>query len=173
MLEILKYPNKNLTETAKKVDVIDDEIRSKINQMKETLMEIDNAVGLASNQVGIEESIIVYYRNSDMKNYDKTDICTVINPRIEIVEPKFQISIEGCLSIPKVILPVRRYRTVKIVGLDENGEQISETVSGESSNIVQHEVDHINGRLIIDSLSKLKRKIYKKRLKGVTANAGN
>jgi peptide deformylase len=165
--EILTYPNQILSETAKKVAEINDDIRQKISDMKETLKSLDNAVGLAANQVGILDSIITYYESVDKRAENEDDIKVVINPRVEIVEPDFQISNEGCLCLPNVYIPVRRYRSVRLFGLGENGEQIDETVSDQTANIVQHEVDHVNGLLIIDHLSKLQKQLYKKRLRGV------
>jgi peptide deformylase len=162
VLEILKYPNqflKTIAETVENVKSL--AIQKIIDDMIET-MYYYGGVGLASIQIGIKDSIIVY-DSSDEKN----DPQVLINPSIEKFESIKIMSNEGCLCLPEIFIPIKRFNKIIVSGQRRDGTSVTFQAEGPISTILQHEIDHLNGTLIVDKLNSLQRKIYKKRLKGL------
>lgn len=158
-LFIVIHPNPILRKKTKPVENINDlAVQQFIDDMIET-MEKNNGVGLAANQVASEQSIIVY-RDEDL-------VEVLVNPEIVGKSKTIQKSIEGCLCIPGLFLPIKRYAVVDIEGYDRYGTKINITAEKQLANILQHEIDHLNGVLFIDRLSKLQRNLYKRKLKGL------
>lgn len=160
ILQIRTKGDPILKQKAKKVlDVLDTKVQLLISDMIDTLQD-RGGVGLAANQVGSDLAILLHDESGDGNPE------VLINPEIKETGFRKYISIEGCLSLPKIVLPVRRFYDIIVTGLDRNGEEVTiETKTPLLAAILQHEMDHLNGILLTDKLSSLQKKIFKKRLK--------
>jgi peptide deformylase len=160
VLEILKYPNPVLKTKAVPVKEVDRELRSLIDDMVET-MYASSAVGLAAPQVGklLQVAVIDVTPRAEGKN-----LIVLINPRIVAKEGETTLE-EGCLSIPDYREKVKRWARVKVEALDREGKKREIKGEGLLAVALQHETDHLNGKLIIDRISSLKRGIFKKTMK--------
>jgi peptide deformylase len=157
LLKILEYPDPRLRTKAAPVEVVDDEIRCLIDDMLETMYAAPG-VGLAATQVDIHKRLLVV----DASETKDRPLC-LINP--EIVEKDgVEISEEGCLSVPGVTELVERAEHIKVRALDRNGDTFELETKGLLAVCIQHEVDHLEGKLFVDYLSELKRQRIKKRL---------
>lgn len=157
MLKIVHFPDPRLRIKAQPVAVVDDQIRTLIDDMFETMYEAPG-VGLAAPQVDVPSRIIIV-DVSDERNRPYS----FINPEILSQEGSHQME-EGCLSIPGVYEPVTRPARIRVRALDRNGESFEMDVDGLLATCIQHEVDHLEGKLFIDYLSELKRSRVKKRM---------
>lgn len=162
LLKILTYPHPLLTQKAKPVKVVDDSIRRLVNDMAETMYHAPG-VGLAAPQVGHLLRIVVI-------DVDYTDdrkganLRVLINP--EIISSEGSITWEeGCLSVPGVSEEVKRAGKVVVRALDQNGEPQEIVGEGLLGVCMQHEIDHLEGTLFVDKLSRLKRKLALRHLK--------
>ncbi|OQY11743.1 MAG: peptide deformylase [Desulfobacteraceae bacterium 4572_19] len=160
-LDIITYPNQLLSQSAKKVEEIDQTIIELIENMKETMHRFDG-VGLAAVQVGINISLFVY---NDSKERKIEDDKVLINPTIISNEGEFVSENEGCLSVPEFRANVKRAVTVIVEAEDIDGKPVKIEANGITSVIMQHEIDHLNGVLFINRISALKRNIYKRKVK--------
>ncbi len=158
VLEIKKYPEKILIEKAAEVKEFDRDLQRLIDDMIETMYTAPG-VGLAANQVGVSQQIIVIDVSS---KEERCLLIVLINPEIIHSEGETEIE-EGCLSIPGYTTIVKRAEIVKVRGLDRHGKQIEIEGSGLLSRALQHEIDHLNGTLIIDRIGRLKKEFFKKR----------
>ena len=158
-LTILEYPDPRLRTTAVPVDVVDDSIRKLVDDMFET-MEDAQGIGLAASQVDVHKRIIVM-DISEKRNEPRV----FINPEIEVLEPGSVPYDEGCLSVPGFYESVDRPSHVMIRALDANGEAFEEEAKGLLAVCIQHEIDHLEGKLFVDYLSPLKRQRIRKKLK--------
>jgi peptide deformylase len=160
VLEILKYPHPLLKKRCVEVEKIDAEVKRLIHDMTETMYEA-NGVGLAACQVGTNKRIIVL----DVSPMDpEQDLFVLINP--EIVEEEEEVDHEeGCLSVPDCLETLKRKQKVRIRGMSPEGKEIDLEAQGILAIALQHEVDHLNGVLILDRMSGLKREIYRKKLR--------
>jgi peptide deformylase len=159
LLEIKKYPERVLREKASPVTKIDGEIQRLIDDMVETMYAAPG-IGLAAPQVGISKRIIII--DVSMKEGEKIPLIVLINP--EIVEGEGEIeSEEGCLSLPGYITTVKRSERVIVRGLNRDGRPIEIEGEGLLSRALQHECDHLDGVLLIDRVSSIKREFFKKR----------
>jgi peptide deformylase len=150
-LPILHYPDKRLRTIAKEVSKVDDETRLLVKNMFETMYDAPG-IGLAATQVDHHERIIVI----DITNDKSNPIC-LINP--EIIEKDGEIEWEeGCLSVPKYYESVKRANKIKVRALNEMGETYEIEADELLSVCIQHEMDHLNGILFVDHLSKLKQR---------------
>jgi peptide deformylase len=140
-MKIVLYPNKILREKTEKVEKIDKEIKNLVKEMKKIMIQ-HNGVGLAANQIGKNLSIFVAYDNK--KFY------TFINPEIVKFFGKEKIVEEGCLSVPTVWGQIKRYEGVVINYQDLFGKKKKLKAKGLLAQIIQHEIDHLNGVLFID-----------------------
>ena len=153
------YGDSVLRQKCAPVDSIDDNIKTLIQDMKETMLGASGA-GLAAPQVG-ESVRVIIVRTTDR---DDSEIIPLINP--EIIEAQGQVeSEEGCLSIPGVTESVRRNETVTVTYINENGEEHTMEAKEFLSRVLQHEIDHLNGTLFIDRLGLVKRDMVKRKLK--------
>ncbi|AEH44132.1 peptide deformylase [Thermodesulfatator indicus DSM 15286] len=146
-----------LRETAKPVSEIDGELQSLIDDMAETMYEA-KGLGLAANQVGELKRLFVL----DLKQREGSpELLVFINP--EIVEAEGEIvEEEGCLSIPGYSAKVKRKAKVLVKALDREGNPFEMELEGLGAKAIQHELDHLNGRLYIDYLSPLKKNLFKR-----------
>ncbi len=160
ILEILKYPNPLLRKKCEKVDHIDSDTQRLINDMIDTMYDA-NGIGLAASQVGVLSRIIVV----DVSPIDQEkDLLTIINPEIVSEEGEIEHE-EGCLSLPEFRENVKRRKKVKVIGISPEGKEIMLDADGILAIALQHEIDHLNGVLLLDRVSRLKREIYKNKLK--------
>ena len=157
---IVTYPDTVLRERAEPVDNIDGKTQQLIDDMAETMYHAPG-IGLASNQVG-EPCRIIIFDTSPKEEPD--NLVVVINP--EIVEAEGMcVDEEGCLSVVDYRADVKRAERVVVRGLDREGNPIELKAKGLPAVVLQHEIDHLNGILFIDHISRLKRELYKRRLR--------
>jgi len=167
VLEIVSYPNSTLTRRAEEVEKVDGKIRKLISDMADT-MYATGGVGLAAPQVGVSKRVIVV----DVSPYDPSaSLISIVNPEV-VSEAGEVLHEEGCLSVPECVEGIKRSQWVKIRGLDERGREIEVEGEGMLAIALQHEIDHLNGRVILDRMSRIKRDLYKKRLKKAKMKAG-
>jgi peptide deformylase len=158
-LTILEYPNPRLRIVAEPVTVVDDKIRALIDNMFETMVAADG-IGLAATQVDVHQQVIVM-DISEKRNEPRV----FINPQIEVLEPDTVPFDEGCLSVPGFNETVDRPKHVMIRALDRDGNAFEEEANGLLAVCIQHEMDHLKGKLFVDYLSTLKRNRIRKKLK--------
>lgn len=157
VLEILTHPDPRLREVAKPVAEIDDELGSLIRDMFETMYAAPG-VGLAATQVGIDKRVAVMDCSES-----RDQPIVMINP--EILEQQETVEInEGCLSVPGVEDTVTRSHKLRFRATNEKGEDYEMDAEGLLAQCVQHEIDHLDGKLYIDQLSSLKRDRIRKKL---------
>jgi len=156
ILDILKYPDKRLRTIAKPVVSVDETIKQQVKDMFETMYEAPG-IGLAATQVNFHQRIIVI----DISDQCNEPIC-LINP--EVIEKSGEIQWEeGCLSVPDYYENVIRANDIKVQALNQHGKTFELEASEMLSVCIQHEIDHLNGILFVDHLSKLKQKRLKKK----------
>ncbi len=156
ILDILKYPDKRLRTIAKPVVSVDETIKQQVKDMFETMYEAPG-IGLAATQVNFHQRIIVI----DVSDQCNEPIC-LINP--EVIEKSGEIQWEeGCLSVPDYYENVIRANDIKVQALNQHGEIFELEASEMLSVCIQHEIDHLDGILFVDHLSKLKQKRLKKK----------
>jgi len=160
VLEIFKYPHPILKKRCEDVGRIDGEIKKLIRDMTETMYQA-HGIGLAACQIGVPKRIIVV----DVSPIDPDrEWIAIINPEIVSEEGEIEYE-EGCLSLPEYSEKVKRKEKVLIRGISPEGKPLEIAGEGILAIALQHEIDHINGVLIIDRISRLKRELYRNRLK--------
>lgn len=160
VLEILKYPHPVLKVQAKPVEKIDDAVHKLIEDMIETIRQAPG-IGLAAPQVGQSKQVMI----ADISSVEPdNDLIVLVNPQIAEAEGEM-VGEEGCLSILDFMSEIKRYNRVKVCGLNKEGERVEIMGEGLLARVLQHEIDHLNGILILDRVSGLKRNLYKRRLK--------
>ncbi len=160
ILKILTFPDKFLRQPTKPVENIDGEIQKVIDGMAGIMYEAPG-VGLAAIQVGYDKSIIVY--DVSLKE-EKRSLQVLINPKIISSEGKILSENEGCLSVPDLRTDIKRSASILVEGLDREGKPLTIEADELLALVLQHEIDHLNGTLIIDHISSLKRQLYKRRV---------
>jgi peptide deformylase len=160
VLEIKKFPDPVLKKHAKAVDQIDGRIAGLLNNMVDT-MYTAKGIGLAAPQLGILECAIVV--DTDTENRGRK-LVKIINP--EVVEASGEITIEeGCLSVVNFTAEICRPRKILVKGWTVDQEEVSLEFEDIDAVCIQHEIDHLEGILLVDHTSRLKREMYRKRLK--------
>jgi len=157
-LSILKFPDPRLRTKAKPVAQVDARVRGIVADMLETMYAAPG-VGLAATQVNIHEQIIVI----DVSE-NKDQPLVFINPRIETLDGALLGYEEGCLSVPGFYETVERPEHIKVTALDQQGNRFEIQPSGLLAVCIQHEMDHLNGKLFVDYLSTLKRNRIRSKL---------
>jgi len=157
LLTILHYPDERLRTVAKPVEQVDDQLRAFIDDMFETMYEAPG-VGLAATQVNFHQRLVVI----DVSE-EKNEPLVLINPEI-LEKHGIEQTDEGCLSVPGIYEPVERAERVKVRALDRNGEPFELEADGLLAVCIQHELDHLEGKLFVDYLSILKRQRIRKKL---------
>ena len=158
ILNILEFPDPRLRTIAKPVEVVDDALRQLIDDMFETMYEAPG-IGLAATQVNVHKCVVVM----DLSE-DKSEPMVFINPEFESLTDQMDQYQEGCLSVPGFYENVDRPQKVKIKALDRDGQPFEMIAEGLLAVCIQHECDHLNGKLFVDYLSSLKRDRIKKKL---------
>ena len=157
LLDILVYPDPRLRNKALPVEVFDETVGKLVEDMAETMYAAPG-IGLAATQVNVAKRIVVI-DTSEHRDRLQVFINPVLTGMGELVETE-----EGCLSVPGVIVPVKRHPEVHISALDKNGEPFELHASDLLAICIQHEVDHLEGKVFVDYLSQLKRDRVRKQL---------
>lgn len=156
LLDILVVPDSRLRKVARVVDEVDDSVRRLTDNMLETMYDAPG-IGLAATQVNVHKRVVVM----DLSE-DKSEAMVLINPEIVAREGEARMQ-EGCLSIPGIFEDVNRSATVTVKALDRDGKPFEQHADGLLAACIQHEIDHLDGKLFLDYLSPLKRnRIVKK-----------
>ncbi|MCX8026377.1 MAG: peptide deformylase [Thermodesulfovibrionales bacterium] len=158
ILKIYTYPDDVLKERAEEVKDIDGSIKKLIDDMVET-MHNASGIGLAANQVGVLKRIFICDISTKEKPFP---LIVVINPELVYSDDKVE-SEEGCLSIPGCRMNIKRAKEVILKGYNQHGKQIEIGADGLLARAIQHEYDHLNGIVLFDKVSSLKREFHKKR----------
>ena len=157
-LDILRYPDPRLHKVARPVDEVDERIRGLVDDMLETMYSAEG-VGLAATQVDVHERVIVI-DVSEARN----DPIVLINPELVAQSDEMTVTEEGCLSVPEIYDKVARHARVKVRALDRSGEMREFDAEGLLAVAVQHEMDHLLGKVFVEYLSPLKRSRIKTRM---------
>ena len=158
ILTILEFPDERLRQKAKPVEMVDDGIRKLINDMFETMYAAPG-IGLAANQVNVQRRLLVL----DISE-EKNQPLALINPELLTREGQEE-SDEGCLSVPGVFEKVKRAEKIRVRALNRDGESFEMDADGLLAVCIQHEIDHLEGKLFVDYLSPLKRQLARKKVK--------
>ncbi len=162
IMEILIHPDPILRKKSKRIEKIDDDFKDFLKDLTETMYEKDG-VGLAAPQIGVLKRVVVI-DVSDHQNGEKRAPQYFLNPEI-IEREDFEVNEEGCLSVPDIHEDVKRATYVKVRFYDENLDFFELEAEGLLAIAIQHEVDHLDGKLFIDYLSPLKYQRITKKMK--------
>ena len=163
-MEILLVPHPILRQKANKLKSITEEDIKIANQMMEAMIKAPG-VGLAANQVGILKQIVTI--NYEDKESNKKVNYVLFNPSITKYSDETVVMEEGCLSLPEQYADVERSKEIVVEYIDENKKTIKKKIDGYEARILQHEIDHLSGKLFVDYLSSLKRNILIKKVKKI------
>jgi peptide deformylase len=154
-LSIIQFPDPLLRQVSVPVEQVDDSLRKLMDDMLETMYAAPG-VGLAAIQVGVPKRLLVL--DVAGEGEERKPLC-MVNPVILALGPEMRVYEEGCLSIPDVRVEIERPTTVRVRYVDREGTTHEHDADGLLATVIQHEIDHLNGKLIIDYLSRLKRDI--------------
>ena len=157
-LKILEFPNPNLRKIAVPVTSFDNDLKCLIDNMFETMYEA-NGIGLAATQVDVHKRLLVL----DVSE-ERNDPKVFVNPTIDVIESDLADYDEGCLSVPGFYETVSRPKKITVSAQDKEGSQFEIEADGVLSVCIQHEIDHLDGKLFVDYLSSLKRNRIKDKL---------
>jgi peptide deformylase len=160
LLAIVKYGDEILKRRAEPVRAIDDQLRALVEHMVFTMYQAPG-VGLAAPQVGQSIQLCTV---DPSQGETPGELITLINPEI-IARDGEELSDEGCLSLPGFVFPVKRFTRILLKALTLDGKEVQFECAGFKARVIQHELDHLNGTLIIDHISPLKRSLAKKEIK--------
>ncbi|MCB1854927.1 MAG: peptide deformylase [Pseudomonadales bacterium] len=158
VLEILEFPDPRLRTRAQPVKQVSDATRRLIDDMFETMYDAPG-IGLAATQVNVHERILVI----DVSE-ERDQPLVFINPEVTVLDPDLGEYDEGCLSVPGFYETVSRPTRVEVTALDRNGERFTRELDGLLAICLQHEIDHLEGKLFVDYLSPLKRQRIRRKL---------
>ena len=151
--KILKFPDQDLRIKAKPVETFDEDLKTLTDDMFETMHSV-NGIGLAATQIGVAKQVAVIDISPE-----KNEPLVIVNPAIQILDPsKTEDYDEGCLSVPGFFEKISRPSDIKLTYQDLNGKKQEIKPEGLLTKVVQHELDHLNGRLFVDHISELKRR---------------
>ena len=151
--KILKFPDQDLRIKAKPVETFDEELKTLTDDMFETMHSV-NGIGLAATQIGVAKQVAVIDISPE-----KNEPLVIVNPVIQILDPsKTEDYDEGCLSVPGFFEKISRPSDIKLTYQGLNGKKQEIKPEGLLTKVVQHELDHLNGRLFVDHISELKRR---------------
>ena len=159
LLKILLFPDPRLRIVAKAVEKVDDSVKKLTEDMLETMYE-GSGIGLAATQVDVHKRVIVV----DISE-KKDDPLVLINPVLKkVIDPELKLYSEGCLSVPGFYEELERPSEIEISFQDVNGQDNTLIANGLLSVVVQHEMDHLEGKMMVDSISNVKREMIRKKL---------
>ena len=147
--EVITYPNPILRKKSEVVEKVNDDLKQLVEDMTET-MYASHGIGLAAIQIGVLKRVIVV-------NVGEGRV-VLINPVIDKAEGETRME-EGCLCLPGVMVEVTRHENITVSGLRETGEEVTLYASGLQARALQHEIDHLEGTLIVDKVSRIKREL--------------
>jgi peptide deformylase len=151
--KILKFPDQDLRIKAKPIETFDEELKNLTDDMFETMHSV-NGIGLAATQIGVAQQVAVIDISPE-----KNEPLVIINPKILILDSsKTEDYDEGCLSVPGFFETISRPSDIKLSYQELNGKRKEIKPEGLLTKVVQHELDHLNGRLFVDHISELKRR---------------
>ena len=151
--KILKFPDQDLRIKAKPIETFDEELKTLTDDMFETMHSV-NGIGLAATQIGVAKQVAVIDISPE-----KNEPLVIVNPEIQILDPsKKEDYDEGCLSVPGFFETISRPSDIKLSYQDLSGKKQEIKPEGLLTKVVQHELDHLNGRLFVDHISELKRR---------------
>jgi peptide deformylase len=162
VLEIQKYPEPVLKETARQVEQITDDIQCLIDNMADTMYDAPG-IGLAANQVGALHRVIVF---DITPKEEGRNLSVIINPEIVAASGDLVYQ-EACLSVREYACDVRRKACITVAGLDREGKPVQIEAQDLLAVVLQHEIDHLDGILFIDRISRLKRSLYNRQLQKI------
>ncbi len=148
---VRKFGDPVLRARALPVERFDDDLEAEVRRMGE-LMHDALGVGLAATQLGVLHRVLVY------KAYADDPVTALVNPELEWLSEELEPGDEGCLSLPGVHVEVERHARLRVRGRDEHGEELEIEAEGLEARVIQHEIDHLNGVLILDRISREARK---------------
>ena len=167
MQKLLYVPNPILRQKAKKINFIGDEERNIAKNMTDIMLKAPG-VGLAANQIGILKQIVtIFFIDNEKKKETKYNL---FNPEIISYSKEKVLMEEGCLSLPEQFAEIERPENIVIKYTDDNNQLITKEVNGVEARILQHEIDHLSGKLFVDYLSSLKRNIMLKKVQKFLKN---
>ena len=158
VLEILEFPDPRLRTVAEPVGEVTDQTRALLDDMFETMYDAPG-IGLAATQVNVHQRILVI----DVSE-EHNEPRVFINPEVEVLDPELGEYDEGCLSVPGFYETVNRPRRIRVTAVDRDGQSFTEELEGLLAICLQHEIDHLDGKLFVDYLSPLKRNRIRKKL---------
>ena len=158
VLEILEFPDPRLRTVAEPVGEVTDQTRALLDDMFETMYDAPG-IGLAATQVNVHQRILVI----DVSE-EHNEPRVFINPEVAVLDPELGEYDEGCLSVPGFYETVNRPRRIRVTALDRDGQSFTEELEGLLAICLQHEIDHLDGKLFVDYLSPLKRNRIRKKL---------
>ena len=162
---VLQYPDPTLAKVSEPVAEINDEIRALAKDMLDTLTTV-GGVGIAAPQIGVLMRVVIIDVSQEKNDPDlPQDFRVFINPVVTVLDPKGHEENEGCLSVPELRAKVKRPRRVALDALDLDGKPVHIEGEGYYGACMQHETDHLDGKLFIDYLSYLKRSLYDKKMR--------
>jgi peptide deformylase len=141
--QIRRYPDPVLRERAHEVEEFSGDLRALVERMGR-VMEDAHGVGLAATQLGLLRRVLVFRANED------DELSVLVNPVIVEKSEETTAEGEGCLSLPEVHVPVERFATIVVEGVDDEGDTVRVEAEGLQSRVIQHEIDHLDGVLIFD-----------------------
>lgn len=161
ILPVLRFPDPQLRTVAKPIDVVDDKIKTLVNNMFDTMYD-QHGVGLAATQVNVHKRVFV----ADCAGEDEdAQPLAFINPEIIAASEENSSYQEGCLSIPEIYADIERAKTITVKALDKDGNTFTMDCEGLLAVCVQHEIDHLDGKLFVDYLSAAKRNLIRDKMK--------
>jgi peptide deformylase len=172
VLSIVTYPDSVLKKVADPVEVFDESIHQLIRDMADTLYSV-HGIGLAAPQVGVSKRLLIYDLErkdleeglTDEERIKHRNYKVIINPEVISAENEVLSEKEGCLSVPGFSADVQRFQKIHIKALDENEKELNIDTDEYLGIVLQHEMDHLDGILLVDHVSSLKREMYRRRIK--------
>lgn len=165
---VVQYPDPRLEKVSDPVEEIDESVRELAQDMLDTLKTV-GGVGIAAPQIGVLRRVVIVdvslLRSHDTGEEVPQDFRVVVNPVITVLDPAKHIENEGCLSVPDFRAKVARPKRVAMDGLDLDGNPVHFEGEGYFGACLQHETDHLDGKLFVDRISYLKRSMYEKKMK--------
>ena len=162
---VLQYPDPLLAKVSEPVAEINDDIRALAQDMLDTLTTV-GGVGIAAPQIGVLKRVVIIDVSQEKNDPDlPQDFRVFVNPVVTVLDPRGHEENEGCLSVPELRAKVKRPRRVALDALDLDGNPVHIDGAGYYGACMQHETDHLDGKLFIDHISYLKRALYDKKMR--------
>lgn len=164
---LIQYPNPLLAKKAEPIVEIDDSVRELYQDMLDTLVTV-GGVGIAAPQIGVLRRLVIVDKSLGLEERAEDtpqEFVPIINPVLVVIDKTPHKENEGCLSVPDLRSDVARPKRVALEGLDLDGNAVRYEGEGYFSACLQHELDHLDGKLFVDHISYLKRSMYEKRMK--------